>query len=267
MSTPLRTLILEDTAADAELMMLHVERAGFAPRWQRVETEREFTAALGPEVDRTLADYSLPHYDALRALARVRECGLEAPFLIVSATVGEELAMEAMRQGAADFVIKDRLARLGPAVAHALEQRRLLVENRQAREALQRNEDLSRRIIAAAGELQRLVPLLERLSAQAHEPAVTPGELAAVDTAAAPLRAYLDARTAELAASLNQFPASGFTVPRSESSGHVRESLLLVAMQDTIRVLEQTKRSFKSQALGQLRERLEAVIRAQGLSH
>lgn len=70
MSTPLRTLILEDQAADAALMVLHLERVGFALRWHRVETEREFTAALGPEVELILADYQLPHYDALRRTAR-----------------------------------------------------------------------------------------------------------------------------------------------------------------------------------------------------
>ena len=264
MPTPLRLLILEDQPADAELVVLHLERSGFAPRWQRVETEREFTAALGPELDLILADYQLPHFDALRALARVRQCGLEAPFIIVSANIGEDLAVAAMQQGAADFVIKDRLARLGAAVAHALEQRRLREENRRAREALRRNEELSRRIVAAAEELRQVVPGYERLSALTHELAVTPEQTAAVEAADAPVRDYFEAKTSEMLNAFSQFSSSGSPPSAPESGGAEDAPLLLAAVQDAIRVLEQTKRSFKSRALGQLRARLDAVQRAHG---
>ena len=257
MSTPLRTLILEDQAADAELMVLHLERAGFALRWQRVETEGEFTAALGPEVELILADYQLPHYDALRALARVRECGLGAPFLIVSATIGEELAVAAMQQGAADFVIKDRMARLGPAVQRALEQRR-------TREALRQFEELSRRIVTAANELVRVTPHYEQLSALAHELAATPEQRAAVDAADAPVREYLESKLGELLDAFSQF--AGAAPPATPTTAG-RTDALLTAVQETVSVLEQTKRSFKSRALGNLRERLEAVLRAQGPRH
>lgn len=255
MKTPLRILILEDQPADAELMILHLERAGLDPRWQRVETESEFTAALGPEVDLILADYQLPHYDALRALARVRDCGLAAPFLIVSATIGEELAVAAMQRGAADFVIKDRMARLGPAVQRALEQRR-------TQETLRQFEVLSRRIVAAANELTRVTPHYEQLSTLAHELAATPEQRAAVDAADAPVREYLESRLAELLDAFSQFAASG-QAPSDAPSGIRRTAALLTALQDTVGVLEQTKRSFKSRALGSLRERLEAVLRAQ----
>ena len=257
MSTPLRTLILEDQAADAELMVLHLERAGFALRWQRVETEQEFTAALGPELELILADYQLPHYDALRALARVRECGLGAPFLIVSATIGEELAVAAMQQGAADFVIKDRMARLGPAVQRALEQRR-------TREALRQFEELSRRIVTAANELVRVTPHYEQLSTLAHELAATPEQRAAVDAADAPVREYLESKLGELLDAFSQFATPTGPVPADVLRKTGRISVLLAAVQETVGVLEQTKRSFKSRALGNLRERLDAVLRAQG---
>ena len=257
MSTPLRTLILEDQPSDAELMVLHLERAGFALRWQRVETEREFTAALGPELELILADYQLPHYDAMRALARVRECGLAAPFLIVSATIGEELAVAAMQQGAADFIIKDRMARLGPAVQRALEQR-------QTREALRQFEELSRRIVTAANELARVTPHYEQLTSLAHELAATPEQIAAVDAADAPVRAYLESRLGELLDAFSQF--AGAAPPATPTTAG-RTDALLTAVQETVSVLEQTKRSFKSRALGNLRERLEAVLRAQGPRH
>ena len=258
MTTPLRLLILEDQPADAELMVRHLEQAGFAPRWQRVETEREFSAALGPEVELILADFHLPHYDALRALQRVRQCGLETPFLIVSATIGEELAVVAMQQGAADFVIKDRMARLGPAVRQALDQHR-------TRKSLQQFEQLSRRIFVAANELAKLAPQYEQLSALARTLAITPEQLAAVEAADAPVREYLESRLNELLDAFNQFAATG--AARSDTLTTTGSAAaLLAAVQDTVSVLEQTKRSFKSHALGSLRERLNAMLRAQSAS-
>ena len=120
MATPLKVLILEDRPADAALMVHELRRAGFDPMWRRVETETEYLAHLQSGLDVILADYSLPQFDALRALQLLREHGWDTPFLIVSGNIGEELAVSAMKQGAADYLLKDRLARLGPAVARAL---------------------------------------------------------------------------------------------------------------------------------------------------
>ncbi len=258
---PLRLLILEDRPADAELMVHHLERSGFAPEWQRVENEQEFASALVPELDLVLADYQLPRYDALRALARMRLSGLETPFIIVSGSIQEELAVEAMRHGAADFLIKDRMARLGPAVVHALEERRLREDNRRAHEGLRRFEELSRHIISTAHELARLTPQYERLSALAHELAATPAQAAAVAAADAPVREYLESRLGDLLQAFNQFTVSG-RLPAGPGPGAEEAPALLASVQDAIRVLEQTRRSFKSRALGSLRERLEAVVRS-----
>ena len=79
MATPLRVLILEDQPADAELMLHELRRAGFAPVWERVETEAEYLAHLDQSLDVILADYHLPQFDALRALRYVQECGLDVP--------------------------------------------------------------------------------------------------------------------------------------------------------------------------------------------
>lgn len=259
-----RTIILEDRAGDADLMLMHLERAGLTPRWLRVETERDFTAALGPEIDLILADYQLPHYDAMQALARVRETGLEIPFLIVSGNINEELAVSAMRQGASDFVIKDRLARLGPAVLHVLEQRRVLEESRQAHEALRLREEVARRIVAAAEDLTRVLPMYSRLSDVAHALASTPEQSHLVESADAPVREYLEEKTAGLLEALAGLPAAG-NPPLADlptEQGH-RLSILFAAVQDTVQVLESTRRSFKSRALGQLRARLAALLRAQ----
>ena len=240
---------------------MQLERTGFAPRWQRVETEREFISALGPDLDLILADYHLPHYDALRALARVRTCAVEAPFIIVSGNIGEELAVSAMQQGAADYIIKDRLGRLGPAVARALEQRRLREENRQAHEALRRNEEFLRRVLVLARDLKHLTPRYEKISTLARELAATPEQAAAVEAADTPLREYLEARTGELLEAFTEFPARLALPAQAETDGTAQAKRLLTAVQETVQVLEQTKRSFKSRALAQLRERLEAVLR------
>jgi PAS domain S-box-containing protein len=132
MNTPLRVLILEDRPAEAELMLHELRRGGFEPDWQRVETEADYLATLDPALDLILADYNLPQFDGLRALAMLQERGLDIPFIIVSGVIGEDLAVSAMKQGAADYLLKDRLARLGPAAAQALEQERLRDEKRWA---------------------------------------------------------------------------------------------------------------------------------------
>src|SRR5437588_870826 len=125
-SVPLRVLILEDERAHAELMLRELRRGGFAPDWQRVETEQDFLARLDPTLDVILADYRIALFDAPRALRLMQDRGLDIPFIVVSGTVGEDMAVSILKQGAADYLLKDRLARLGEAVRRALEQKRLL---------------------------------------------------------------------------------------------------------------------------------------------
>jgi diguanylate cyclase (GGDEF)-like protein len=132
MATPLQVLILEDCARDAELMLDHLRDAGFDPQSQVVDTERAYLAQLDPNLDLVLSDFSMPQFDARRALQILKARGLEIPFIIVSGHIGEDVAVQCMREGASDYLLKDRLARLGPAVAQVLERKRLLVEKREA---------------------------------------------------------------------------------------------------------------------------------------
>jgi len=132
----LRVLILEDEPAHAELEVRELLRAEFAPEWQRVETEEAYLEHLGASPDLILADYSLPQFGALRALELLRDRGLEIPFIVVSGTMGEEVAVDLMRLGAADYLLKDRLARLGPAVHRVLDQQRLRRHQQHTEEAL-----------------------------------------------------------------------------------------------------------------------------------
>jgi PAS domain S-box-containing protein len=131
-ATQLDLLILEDQPFDAELMLVELRQAGFEPIWQRVETREGYLAQLHEGLDLILADYALPQFDALRALRLVQERGLDIPFIIVSGHISEEVAVECIKEGAADYLFKDRLARLGPAVIHALQEKELRDQKRRA---------------------------------------------------------------------------------------------------------------------------------------
>ena len=139
MTTPLHVLILEDSIMDAELMVHELRRAGFDPQWQRVETEADFLAQLDQKLDIILADYSLPQFDAQRALEHLNQRGLDVPFIIVSGCIGEERAVECMKSGATDYLLKDRLTRLGQAVRKGLEERLLRDDRQRVEEQLTHN--------------------------------------------------------------------------------------------------------------------------------
>src|SRR6266571_2870661 len=119
---PLRVLFVEDSAADAELMVRALRAGDFEPIQERVETAPELLAALerGPW-DVVLSDYYLPSLEAPAALALVRDRLPDIPFLVVSGSVGEDAAVAAMKSGATDYIMKDRLQRLAPAVERAIE--------------------------------------------------------------------------------------------------------------------------------------------------
>jgi signal transduction histidine kinase len=122
MSQNIKILIVEDSPNDTELVVRELYRAGFDPHWLRVETEADYLANLGSGLDLILSDYAMPQFSGLRALALLKQSGLEIPFIIVSGTIGEETAVITMQQGAADYLLKDRIGRLGPAVSHALKE-------------------------------------------------------------------------------------------------------------------------------------------------
>jgi PAS domain S-box-containing protein len=139
-SVPIRVLLLEDRAEDAEQILHELRRSGFEPAWERLETEAEYLAQLQSPPDVILADYRMPQLDAPRALELLRTLNLDIPFIIVSAAIGDDLAAAIMRQGATDYLLKDRLKRLGPAVRHALEEKQLHDDKRRAEQALRASE-------------------------------------------------------------------------------------------------------------------------------
>ena len=152
----LRVLLVEDEEADAELIVRELRRAGFQPVWNRVETEALFLEHLGQSYDIILSDNRLPQFSAAQALSHVRGLGSDIPFVVVSAAIGEEQAVALLRAGAADYLMKDRLGRLGEAVRHALDQRRLREQAQTAQHTIHRlNEELERRIAERTIELEQ----------------------------------------------------------------------------------------------------------------
>lgn len=136
MPVSLRILIVEDTPTDAELMLLRLRNEGYQIVSQIVQTEAEYLLALEDHYDLILSDWSLPQFSGLRALQLLRQRGLDTPFIIVSGSIGEEAAVDAMHQGAYDYLLKDRSKRLGQAVNNALERKKLLDERKKAEDLL-----------------------------------------------------------------------------------------------------------------------------------
>jgi PAS domain S-box-containing protein len=152
MTQPLRVLILEDNPEDAELLVRQLRRSGFEPDWRRVDTEKDYLANLDGQLDIILSDYAMPQFDGMRALELLKQRELDIPFIMVSGTIGEDIAVQAVKKGAADYLLKDRIARLGPAIEHVLKQKRLREEAKQTERALLASEISYRRLFEAAKE-------------------------------------------------------------------------------------------------------------------
>ena len=146
MKPELHILILEDVATDAELMMHELRREDILFSAKRVWTEADFLAELRTAPDVILADYSLPSWDGLSALEAARRELPDVPFIFVSGSLGEETAVDALHHGARDYVLKQRLPRLGPAVRHALRESELARERKRSEARIQHLNDVLKAI-------------------------------------------------------------------------------------------------------------------------
>ncbi len=146
MSTRLRVLIVEDSESDTALIVRHLGTADYDVSHERVETAGQMREALEkPGWDIVIADYKLPGFDAPAALAILQQTGLDLPFVVVSGHIGEETAVALMKAGAHDYLMKDRLARLAPAVERELGEARMRRERRRGEEKLRLSvEELAR---------------------------------------------------------------------------------------------------------------------------
>ncbi len=137
MSTPLRVLLIEDSEDDAFLLLRELEKRGYEPVSKRVETPDEMSSALKEqEWDIVISDYVLPKFSGLDALQVLKQSGIDLPFIVISGKMGEETAVEAMRAGAHDYILKDKMSRLVPAIQRELAEFVVRRERKETQEAL-----------------------------------------------------------------------------------------------------------------------------------
>jgi two-component system, cell cycle sensor histidine kinase and response regulator CckA len=133
MSTPIRILIVEDSQDDTVLLLLELESGGYDPTYERIDTAAAMQAALARQPwDIIIADYSMPHFNALAALKLLQESDLDLPFIIVSGAIGEDTAVAAMKAGAHDYLMKNNLTRLIPAIERELREAEVRWQRKQA---------------------------------------------------------------------------------------------------------------------------------------
>ncbi|HKS37990.1 MAG TPA: PAS domain S-box protein, partial [Verrucomicrobiae bacterium] len=156
----LRILHVEDNPADAHLVESLLASAGIACALRRVETRPEFEAALEEGgLDLIISDFTLPSFDGLSALGIARERSPGVPFIFVSGTIGEEIAVESLRQGAVDYVLKDRLSRLPAVVRRAMQEARERAERLRVEEELRQRNELFRKITENIDDLVAVMDL------------------------------------------------------------------------------------------------------------
>lgn len=149
---PLRLLLVEDNEADAELVLREVRSAGLEVEHRRVESAAGLADALAESWSAILCDYTLPGWDGLAALGQVRNTAADVPFLFVSGTIGEEVAVAAMRAGADDYLLKDNLKRLGPALVRELHAHEDRMRAKEAEAARARTESRYAQVLHTAAD-------------------------------------------------------------------------------------------------------------------
>lgn len=153
MPKPLNVLLIEDSEDDALLLARALKKNGYEPRIERAQTAPDMTRALeSAPWDIILCDYHMPAFSGLEAIDLLKKTGLDIPLIIVSGAIGEETALDCIRRGAADYIMKGNLTRLGNAVQRGLEEKAMRDHHRQDEEALRRSEEKYRTILESIGE-------------------------------------------------------------------------------------------------------------------
>ena len=141
MGTPIRVLIIEDSDNDKELLLLELRRGGYDPEYACVETAEAMNSALDQnEWEIIISDYSMPKFSGITALQIAKDRKLDIPFILISGTIGEEIAVKAMREGASDYLMKGNIKRLIPAIDRELKDAEVRRQRAWTKDALQKNE-------------------------------------------------------------------------------------------------------------------------------
>lgn len=161
MTKPLKVLIVEDSEQDTSLLIRELVKSGYSPIHKRVDTDLDMQAALDSENwDIVLSDYVMPHFSGLGSIRLVRQKNPELPLIIISGQIGEDTAVEAMKAGAHDYIVKGKLKRLGPAIERELEESANRRQRKKAEQELAVKEEelrLSKKIDAIKDEFIGMV--------------------------------------------------------------------------------------------------------------
>ncbi len=153
MKVPIKVLVVEDSRDDAELLLHALKKADYQPTYALVQNASAMKSQLEKQSwDLVISDYVIPGFGGMAALNVLRESELDIPFIILSGKIGEDVAVEALQAGANDYLLKDRLTRLGPAIDRALKEASQRRKRRQAEQALRESEERYRRLVESCPE-------------------------------------------------------------------------------------------------------------------